>query len=104
MKKLTLLATTLLVLSPMALAEKGEVVKRISGCDYYLVDAPSGYVLLEWMGGHDPDRGDTIIGNFHNFGTHTFFVNDTDTETRAYVEDYGLSKHDGMEKLIDHCE
>jgi hypothetical protein len=103
LRRLILLAAVL-GLTPMAFAETGEIVKRISGCDYYLVDSPSGYSVLEWMGGHDPDRGDIIIGNFHSYGMRTFFVNDADTETRAWVEDYGLSRDHGMEKLIDLCE
>jgi 3-methyladenine DNA glycosylase AlkC len=34
--------------------------------------------------------------------TH-FLVNDEE-ETRAYVEDWGLSHEDALEKLVDECE
>jgi hypothetical protein len=91
--------------APMVVAETGTIVKRISGCDYYLVDAPSRYAVLEWMGGHDPDTDDTVTGNFKRYGTHTFFVNgDTDTETRAWIEDWGLTKSEALEKLVDQCD
>lgn len=36
---------------------KGVVARRISGCDYFMVDATGGYAVLEWYGGHDPDSG-----------------------------------------------
>jgi hypothetical protein len=47
-----------------ALAERVEVVKRISGCDYFIAEGRLGYDVLEWYGGHDPDVGDVLIGNF----------------------------------------
>jgi hypothetical protein len=87
-----------------AFAEKGEVVKRVSGCDYYMVDAPSGYAILEWYSGNDLDKGDSITGSFKVYGMHTFFVGINDEETRAYVEDWGLSRDSGLEKLSDECD
>jgi hypothetical protein len=67
-----LLTLGLMSCATLAFAEKGEVVKRISGCDYYVVEAPSGYAVLEWYGGNDPDRGDSVTGNFRVYGFHTF--------------------------------
>jgi len=40
----------------------GHVSHRISGCDYFLVQTRSGYDLLEWYGGHDPDKDDVLVG------------------------------------------
>ena|SRR5579863_7099769 len=104
MKKIFWLVLLAAMFCPAAFAEKGEVVKRISGCDYYMVDAPSGYAILEWYGGYDPDAGDSISGKFMTYGFHTFFVGYSDEETRAYVEDWGLSKEDALEKLVDKCD
>jgi hypothetical protein len=85
-----------------ALAERGTVAKRVSGCDYYIVDAPSGYAVLEWYGGYDPDEGDTIIGSFRTYGFHNFFIGSGDT--RAYIEEWGLDLDSALEQLSDHCD
>jgi hypothetical protein len=101
---LALALVVFIVIVPAAFAETGQVVKRVSGCDYYMVDAPSGYAILEWYGGWDPDRGDIIKGSFMTYGMHTFFVGRSDEETRAYVEDWGLSRDEALEKLSDKCD
>jgi len=51
-------------------ASQGTVGKRISGCDYFVVNATGGYAVLEWYGGHDPDSDDVLIGNFESYGMH----------------------------------
>jgi hypothetical protein len=99
----SLLTLCVALFTTFASAETGEITKRISGCDYYIVDAPSGFAILEWYGGHDPDKDDRITGNFKRYGFHDFLVND-DEETRAYVEDWGLSREDALEELVDKCE
>ena len=93
-----------LICPAAAFAEKGEIAKRVSGCDYYMVSAPSGYAILEWYGEYDPDEGDSISGNFKVYGMHTFFVGPSDEETRAYVEDWGLDKDSALESLSDKCD
>lgn len=102
--KYKLLAIALVVFATTAVfAEKGTVVKRVSGCDYYAVYVPSGYAVLEWYGGWDPDVGDWISGSFKTYGLHTFFIN-SDEETEAYVEDWGLSREDALEQLSENCD
>lgn len=103
-KRISALVILAALFCPAAFAEKGEVVKRVSGCDYYMVDATSGYAILEWYGGNDPDEGDSITGNFKVYGFHTFFVGYNDVETRAYVEDWGLSRDSALEMLSDKCD
>jgi len=86
---------------------RGTVIHRISGCDYFMVQNHSGYSVLEWFGGDDPDKDDVLIGDFSSFGMHTFRYaddDDNDKSSRLYVEDYGLSKTDALEKLVDECE
>lgn len=83
----------------------GTVVRRISGCDYFMVENRSDYSILEWFGGHDPDKDDVLVGNFKSFGFHTFmYSNDEDRTSRLYVEEYGLTKLDALEKLLDYCD
>src|SRR5438270_10271898 len=103
MSRIWIVALLVLLTTPLVFAETGEVSKRISGCDYYVVDAPSGYAVLEWFGGHDPDEGDSILGSFQSYGMHTFFVGSSRSETRAYIEDWGLSEDDALEKLSEEC-
>ena len=78
-------------LQPMA-SVRGIVTHRISGCDYFLVEARTGYDLLEWYGGYDPDKGDTVVGNFETYGFHDILDESADETTRIYTEDYQLSK------------
>lgn len=86
-----------------ALAEVGIVSFRVSGCDYYLIAAPSGLVLAEWYGGYDPSRDDKVIGSFNTYGFVTLFVGSNASETNAYIEDYMLDNEDALEKLSEQC-
>jgi hypothetical protein len=83
---------------------RGYVSHRISGCDYFLVQTLSGYDLLEWFGGHDPDKGDVLVGRFEEYGFHEVLDETADESSRIYTEDYWLSKSDALEKLTEHCE
>lgn len=103
MKKALFVSTLFLFLAAPLFAEQGVVAKRVSGCDYMIVDVPSGYAVLEWYGGYDPDVGDVISGSFKTYGFHTFFFS-RGREMRAYVEDWGLDEDDALEKLSDSCD
>lgn len=84
-------------------ASKGIVVKRISGCDYFLVNASSGYAVLEWYGGHDPDTNDLLIGNFESYGMHDILDDTSDESLTVWTEDYALSRSRAIEVLVDQC-
>ena len=97
-----------LLLWPVSLgagaAVGGSVSHRISGCDYFLVQTRNGYDLLEWFDGHDPDKGDSIVGKYEEYGFHDV-LDDTAGETvRIYTEDFWLSKSDALEQLTENCE
>jgi hypothetical protein len=81
----------------------GIVSHRISGCDYFLVQTGAGYDLLEWYGGHDPDKGDTIVGGFEAYGFHDVIDETADESIHIYTDNYWLSKSSALEKLIDKC-
>ena len=85
-----------------ASADKGEVVKRFGSCDYFIVDGPSGYYVLEWYGGYDPSEGDTIFGDIDSYGFADVIYNGT-REGRVYVEDYLESDSGAMDEIRDHC-
>lgn len=82
---------------------KGDIVYKKSGCDYFIVETALGYDLIEWYGGNDPDKGDTLIGNFESYGFEDIYNITADSELRVYVEDYWLSKDDVLEKYFEHC-
>ena len=84
-------------------AENCIVTKKIFGCDYFMADAPSGYVVAEWYGGYDPSEGERIVGAFHNYGFITVFYGSSHTEGRVYIEDWGLGEDDAFEQLSDKC-
>jgi len=100
----TLLMITFLSLSSSAYAARGEVVLKKSGCDYYLVLTSKGYALLEWYGGNDPNRGDILVGDYESYGMKDIYNLTSDQETRAWVEDYFLSKSSAIEKYYDKCD
>jgi len=88
---------------PAANAARGVVSHRISGCDYFVVATKSAYDVLEWFGGHDPDRGDYLIGGFESYGFHDIYDETADADLRVWTEDYDLGKEDALEKLTEHC-
>ena len=84
-------------------ASHGVVSKRISGCDYFMVNATGGYAVLEWYGGHDPDTGDTLIGNFEAYGMHDILDDTADDSLTVWTEDYHLTRTRALELLVDKC-
>jgi hypothetical protein len=84
-------------------ASQGEIVKRISGCDYFMVNATAGYAVLEWYGGHDPDSGDKLIGKFEAYGMHDIIDDTADDSLTVWTEDYALSRTRALEILVDKC-
>lgn len=92
------------LLSTYAFADKGVVVLYESGCrSYFIVDGPRGYYLIEWYGGHDPSKGDVIIGDISSYGFKDVYYPKQDREGRVYVDDYLLSKDSVIDKYRNKC-
>jgi hypothetical protein len=85
-------------------AVRGVITHRISGCDYFVVSTKNGYDVLEWYGGHDPDKGDVLIGDYESYGFHDVYDDTADESVHVWTEDYDLTKSDALEKLADHCQ
>lgn len=86
-------------------AGKGTVVLKKSGCDYFLVqDTNDDFILMEWMGDHDPDKGDVLVGKFNSFGSTEIYCSTHDEEVSVYIEDYGLTKRNAIEQLYEQCD
>lgn len=110
--KLALSIVTCLLIFPLNIASRdpspkagrGVVSYRISGCDYFVVATKTDYDVLEWYGGHDPDKGDYLIGGFESYGFHDIYDETADADLKVWTEDYDLSKGRAMEKLAEKCE
>jgi len=98
-----LLTLVVLIFALPAFAARGVVTHQISGCDYYVVATRTGYAVLEWFGGYDPDEGDVLVGAFEEYGMHDIHDETVDEETTVWVEDYWLSKEDALDKLAEQC-
>jgi len=99
-----LLLLVIIAIPQISFAAKGYVVYYKFGCSYYIVETNNGYAILEWFGGTDPSEGDIIVGNFESYGMKTLYDVTSDSETRAWVEDYWLSKTSVIEKYLEHCD
>jgi len=85
------LCTVLPVPSASPKAVRGIISHRISGCDYFVVATKTDYALLEWFGGHDPDKGDVLIGEYESYGFHDIYDDTADQNLRVWTEDYSLT-------------
>lgn len=107
MLKLTIASTCLAVLilysTAACAASNGVVTKRISGCDYFMVNATNGYAVLEWYGGYDPNSGDVLIGRIEEYGMHEIVDDTADENLTVWVEDYMLLRTRALEILVDKC-
>lgn len=83
---------------------KGTSLGKFSlGCDYYLIEDPTGsYSLVEWFGGIIPDEGDTVYGELYSFGFKDLYTS-YGSKARVWIDNYFLSEDRASEELIDKC-
>ncbi len=82
-----------------------KIVYYPSGCrGYFLADGDVGGIyLLEWYGGHEPSKGESIVGELRSYGFKDVFYPDSGRSGRVYVDDYMLSKSSAIEKMQAKC-
>ncbi len=68
-----------------------------------MVQTASGYAVLEWYGGHDPDEDDSISGDISSYGMKEVRDETANEDMQAYVEEYGLTELNGLKKLVHYC-
>lgn len=83
---------------------KAVVVKRVSGCDYMIVERNGDYYVVEWMGGNDPDESDRIQGELNRYGTKTCYKHSRSRETRLWIDDYRVSYSRAWEIIREKCD
>ncbi len=81
-----------LLFSTAAYARQATVSYTISGCDYFVINTGSGFGVLEWYGGYEVNKGDTVVGELDAYGMHTIFDTSFDREMRVWVEEYSVTK------------
>jgi hypothetical protein len=88
-----------------AYAAQGVIVSTTeSECsDYFIVDTGSGFVLLEWYGGHVPSKDDKVVGEFDRYSFEEISVLPDGDKMRVWVEDYDLTEDDAADKLREKC-
>jgi hypothetical protein len=75
--------------------------KKITGCDYFIINAPTGYVVAEWYGGYEPFKGEKVIGAFQNYGMITLFYGVSNQDGQVWLEDWGLSYENALEIMSE---
>jgi hypothetical protein len=83
---------------------RAEVVKRVSSCDYMILERNGDYYVVEWMGGSDLDEGDRILGEVNRYGTKTCHNMSRNRESRLYIEDYRLSYSRAWDIIREKCD
>ena len=91
------------VYSTFLVADKGYVVRTISGCDYFIADGPNGLYVLEWYGGYDPSEGDTVEGDINSYGMKNVTYNGS-SSGKVWVEDFLESNSAAWDEINDHCD
>jgi hypothetical protein len=86
-----------------AQADRGVVALRVSGCDYYVISTSNGFTVAEWYGGHDPWKGEAVVGSLNSYGFKTVFFGASASEGRIYIEEYWSSADDAMEQISEKC-
>ena len=105
MKKLIFCALLLGLFATDAEAAKGVVVYAPSQChDYFVVETNLGFDLLEWFGGHLPNEGERIIGEFESYGMKDVYVLPNGQSMKVWVEDYWLTTDSAARKLREKCQ
>ncbi|WP_433965156.1 hypothetical protein [Tunturiibacter gelidiferens] len=108
-RKAVIFAALAMSVAPTLTAQASSLVKaiivhRVEGCDYFMVQMHTGYGILEWFGGHDPDKDDILYGDMCTYGMKNIHDETSDSSIRVWVEEYNLTKSDAMDKLLDACE
>jgi hypothetical protein len=81
----------------------GSVVYSNYRCDYFIVESMSGFALLEWFSGAQPDAGNVLIGQFESYGMPTLFNRTSGSTVTVWVEDYWLSKQAVINSYFQKC-
>ncbi|MGV3597158.1 MAG: hypothetical protein ACO1PI_04770 [Bacteroidota bacterium] len=52
----------------------------------------------------EPEVGDYVYGNIHSYQSHKIWNETQEEEMSVWIEDWGLSKENALELLIEKCQ
>jgi len=79
------------------------VVYEARSCDYFVLESPSGYIIVEWKSGIEPDMGDEISGKFNSFGSADAYNESKQSEGRVWIDNFMLDKEAAITKIKQKC-
>ncbi len=83
--------------------DSGEaVVEKVLG-DYCMVETSTGFGVIELYSG-TVDEGDKIVGTVETYGLFDLHNATTDQELRGYIEEYGDTREQALEKLVEKAQ
>jgi hypothetical protein len=84
----------------------GTVYAPFTGCDYFLIQDPTGtYSEVEWFGGVSPDNGDTVYGDFQTtYGLQDIYDQTQEGSSNLWVDDFWDSEDDALQYTMDNCD
>jgi len=83
--------------------EVGVVVKTYRACDLFIVEAPSGFHVLEWWHGPQPVLENQIAGELNRYDTTKVILLDRNSEVDITVEHHTESKEEALLVASDLC-
>ncbi len=101
---LSVAAVSLLIASVSAHADRGELIWRDPTCFFFVLKAPSGFALFEFLGGPDPVVGSVFEGDFTTFGTRKIDNVTAGQPTMAYTEVFTDNKRQMEKKIPKFCK
>ncbi len=98
-------ALVLFILSANATSagEVGVVVKTYRACDLFIVEAPSGFHVLEWWHGPQPALENQIAGELNRYDTTKVTLLGQDSEVDITVEHHAQSREEALLVASDLC-
>lgn len=94
----------ILTLTTTANAVNGTVVMKEPGCDFFIVKTPEGFSLVQDFSGKDPERDDTLTGDYQKYGFSDVHNSTSESDIQLWVEDYALPKSEVIAKYSEKCK
>lgn len=83
--------------------EIGVVVKTYRACDVFIVEAPSGFHVLEWWHGPQPALQDKIVGELNRYDTTQIYLLKQHSEVEITMEQHVETKDEALLVASDLC-
>lgn len=80
------------------------VVFKNIHCRHFIVQTEKDFLILEWVGRHEPALGNMLEGNFDATGFQEIRNLTTGSDVRVLVTEYGLSEDAAYQHYFNHCQ